>query len=111
MAAGASACTAVAWPPSEAADHLIVSGVSNWGDYALQAALALCLGDLELLQSAEVAEGVIRACTSAGALESMYCTKDFSVDGAPGEASVHLVEIFRTITRVALRPADAGPAD
>lgn len=94
----------------EAADHLIVAGVSNWGGYALQAALALCLGDPELLQSAQVAEGAVRACTSAGALEGMYCTKDFSVDGVPGEVSVHLVEILRTIVRVALRPADVGPA-
>jgi hypothetical protein len=59
---------------------------------------------------AEVAGGVIQACTSAGALESMYCTKDFSVDGASDEVSVHLVEILRTITRMALRPADLGPA-
>jgi D-glutamate cyclase len=93
----------------EAADHLIVSGVSNWGGYALQAALGLCLGAPELPQSGEVAEEVIRACTSAGALESMYCTKDFSVDGVPGEVSVQLADILRTITRVALRPADIGP--
>jgi hypothetical protein len=40
----------------------------------------------------------------------MYCTKDFSVDGVPGDVSVHLVEILRAIARVALRPADVGPA-
>jgi hypothetical protein len=40
----------------------------------------------------------------------MYCTKDFSADGAAGDVLVHLVEILRAIARVALRPADVGPA-
>jgi hypothetical protein len=50
------------------------------------------------------------AASSAGALESMYCTKDFSVDGVPGDVSVPLVEILRAIAQVALRPTDVGPA-
>lgn len=92
----------------EQTDHLIVAGVSNWGGYALEAALALVIG--QQMESPEIAEKVISDCTDAGALESVYCTKQFSVDGTPGAVSTSLVRVMEAMVNVGLAEPDIGLA-
>lgn len=58
------------------ADHLIVSGISNWGCYALLAGLGS-----ELLHSPEEEVDLLVALTGAGALDGVRLESCCSVDG------------------------------
>lgn len=62
------------------ADHVIAAGISNWGAYALSAALSLLSGQL-LIRSPDRERSVLDAIVSAGAVDG--CTKrcEPSVDG------------------------------
>ena len=62
------------------ADYVIPAGISNWGAYALVAALSLLAGRL-LLQSPEHERAVLQAVLAAGAVDG--CTREpaLSVDG------------------------------
>ncbi|WP_153110501.1 glutamate cyclase domain-containing protein [Propionivibrio limicola] len=62
------------------ADYVIPAGISNWGAFALTAALALSSGQL-LLRPPAHERAVLEALSAAGAIDG--CTKEhtFSVDG------------------------------
>ena len=63
-----------------AADHVIAAGISNWGAYALTAALSLVSGQL-LVRPPDHERAVLDAIVRAGAVDG--CTKrcELSVDG------------------------------
>ncbi|GHU32132.1 hypothetical protein AGMMS50256_21730 [Betaproteobacteria bacterium] len=63
-----------------AADHVIPAGISNWGAYALAAALSLLAGRL-LIRTPQHERSVLAAMVAAGAVDG--CTKQcaLSVDG------------------------------
>lgn len=77
------------------ADYVIPAGISNWGAYALVAALSLLAGQL-LLRPPEHERAVLQALLAAGAVDG--CTREptLSVDGLPWDdyAKV-LAEIHR----------------
>jgi hypothetical protein len=62
------------------ADHIIPSGISNWGAYALVAALSVLSGRC-LMQPPEHERAILQSLLAAGAVDG--CTKkcELSVDG------------------------------
>lgn len=77
------------------ADHVIAAGISNWGAYALTAALSLLSGR-PLIRSPEHERAVLDAIVRAGAVDG--CTKrcELSVDGLAWDDYVRTLEdIYR----------------
>lgn len=78
-----------------AADHVIAAGISNWGAYALAAALSLVSGQL-LIRPPDHERAVLDAIVRAGAVDG--CTKrcELSVDGLTWDDYVRTLEdIYR----------------
>lgn len=77
------------------ADYVIPAGISNWGAYALVAALSLLAGQL-LLRPPEHERAVLQALLAAGAVDGCTRAPTLSVDGLPWDdyAKV-LAEIHR----------------
>lgn len=83
-----------------AADHVIAAGISNWGAYALVAAMAELSG--RPLLAAPAVEGVLlEALRAAGAVDG--CTKraDLSVDGIGWEDYAATLAEIHALTRPA----------
>ena len=77
------------------ADHVIAAGISNWGAYALSAALSLLSGQL-LIHSPSHERAVLDAIVRAGGVDG--CTKrcELSVDGlAWDDYACTLEDIYR----------------
>ena len=82
------------------ADHTLACGISNWGGYALAAALSLLSGAL-LLRHPERERDLLTALVEAGAVDG--CTREpgLSVDGLPWEEySRTLHEIYDLTSKV-----------
>ena len=62
------------------ADYVIAAGISNWGGYALVAALSLLSGSL-LLRPPEHERAVLQALLTAGAVDGCTRKAELSVDG------------------------------
>ncbi len=78
-----------------AADHVVPAGISNWGGYALAAALSLLSGRL-LLRSPEHERRVVEAMVAAGAVDGCTRQRTLSVDGLPWDDYANTLEdIFR----------------
>ena len=77
------------------ADYVIAAGISNWGAYALVAALSLLAGRL-LLQPPEHEHTVLQTLLAAGAVDGCTRKPTLSVDGLPWDdyAKV-LADIYR----------------
>jgi hypothetical protein len=79
---------------ASAADHVIVAGTSNFGAYALAAALSLLSGKL-LIQDPARERTVLEAMIAVGAVDGCTHLNELSVDGIPWpEYSRCLEEIF-----------------
>ncbi len=77
------------------ADHVVPAGISNWGGYALAAALSLLSGKL-LLRSPAHERRVVEAMVAAGAVDGCTRQRALSVDGLPWEDYASTLEdIFR----------------
>jgi hypothetical protein len=63
------------------ADATVVAAVSNWGAYAVAAALAATLGRLDILPAAETIERALTACSLAGGRNGH---NDYTDPGADG---------------------------
>lgn len=78
-----------------AADHVVPAGVSNWGGYALAAALSLLSGKA-LLRSPAHERRVVEAMVAAGAVDGCTRQRALSVDGLPWDDYAGTLEdIFR----------------
>jgi len=78
-----------------AADHVVPAGVSNWGGYALAAALSLLSGK-PLLRPPAHERRVVEAMVAAGAVDGCTRQQALSVDGLPWDDYAHTLEdIFR----------------
>ena len=81
------------------ADHVIPAGISNWGAYALSAALAVLSGR-PLLQPAAHERAVLEAMIGAGAVDGCTRQRELSVDGlAWGDYAGTLEDIHRETGR------------
>lgn len=100
-----------------AADYVIPVGISNWGAYALVAALSLLAGRL-LLRAPEHEHAVLAALVASGAVDGCTRINGLSVDGLPwGDYAQTLAEIYRetvsaleTTAGATVRPATIGGA-
>lgn len=63
-----------------AADHVIPAGISNWGAYALAAALSALAGKL-LIKAPQHERAVLQAMVEAGAVDGCTRQRELSVDG------------------------------
>jgi hypothetical protein len=94
------------------ADYVIPAGISNWGAYALVAALSLLTGHL-LSRPPEHERRVLEALLAAGAVDGCTRKQELSVDGIPWEDYVStLIDIdqeVRTTLEAALDVLQTQP--
>jgi hypothetical protein len=74
-------------------DHLVVAPVSNWGGYAVVAALAR-LARQPLLHDADLERRLIESCASAGAADGLTRRREPTVDGLPVAVHAAMVELL-----------------
>jgi hypothetical protein len=89
-------------------DVLVVATMSNWGIYGIEAMLAILLGQPGLPHSPAMTRRIIHACLDAGAMEAMWGTKLYLVDGADGESSESVVQMLGDLVRNTLADATKG---
>ena len=75
-------------------DHLVVSGVSNWGAYAIAAALGR-LAEKPLLHTPEDERRLIEACVAAGAVDGLSRRREATVDALALDVHVAFVRLLR----------------
>lgn len=90
---GARLCTRVR------TDVLLPANTSNWGAYAVEAALAARLGRPELMHSAETERRMIEACVDAHGADGSTGRHILQVDGMPAEVSCAIVTMLGCIVR------------
>mmetsp|Transcript_22919 Transcript_22919/g.55476 ORF Transcript_22919/g.55476 Transcript_22919/m.55476 type:complete len:293 (+) Transcript_22919:34-912(+) len=81
---------------TSAADHLIVASVSNWGGYALAAAVSILSGNRSLLLTSDEETAVVSAVVDAGARDGPTGQEGLFVDGMPLQTSLDVLEDLRT---------------
>ena len=74
------------------ADVLIVASISNWGAHGLAAALAVLIGDPNILHTPEVEGRVQQASAFAGLVDPTTCLSDGFVDGVPERFHIAMVD-------------------
>jgi len=80
---------------SVATEALVVAATSNWGAYAVTAALALLAGRQDLLPDPVVEAAVREACVAAGARDGVTREAVPTVDGTSPEAQSAVLTLLR----------------
>ncbi|MGK5111064.1 MULTISPECIES: glutamate cyclase domain-containing protein [unclassified Geodermatophilus] len=84
-------------------DALVTAGTSNWGCYALVAALAVLVPDragaLRALLDPAVDAAVLAAATAAGGIDGVTGRPGASVDGVPTAEYADLIRALRVLAR------------
>jgi D-glutamate cyclase len=86
-----------------ATDILLPAGVSNWGCYAIQAALAILTERPELAHSAELERHLIKAAAAAGLIDGNTGKCEATVDGMAVEVHAGIVQLLAATVERALR--------
>ncbi len=86
-----------------ASDILVTAAVSNWGCYAIVAALAARLKDPRLVHTPQMEEILLRRGVEIGLINSVDGLIDANVDGIPLSTHLAISEIIEGIVRPALR--------
>ena len=86
-------------------DVVLPAGVSNWGCYAIQAALAMLTGRPELAHSAALEKHLIEAAAAAGLVDGNTGKCEATVDGMPVEVHMGIVQLLAATVERALRKA------
>ena len=86
-----------------ATDVLLPAGVSNWGCYAIQAALAILTGNAELAHTAALEKHLIEAAAAAGLVDGNTGKGEATVDGMPVEVHMGIVQLLAATVERALR--------
>ena len=81
-------------------DIVMSAGVSNWGAYAVTAALAAAVGNIDLLPTPDHEYELVRACIQAGARDGATGQSAASVDGIPAEGHAALLTLMRTLVNI-----------
>jgi hypothetical protein len=77
-----------------ATDHLVVSGVSNWGAYGIVAALGRLTGK-PLLHTPQAERRLIEACAAAGAVDGLSRRRRATVDALDLDVHLAFVRLLR----------------
>ncbi len=83
------------------ADYVIPAGISNWGAFALVAALSLLSGKL-LMRPPEHERAVLKALLAAGAVDGLTRQQTLSVDGLPWDDYASTLADIYEATRASL---------
>lgn len=86
-----------------ATDVLVTAAVSNWGCYAIAAALAARLKMPSLLRAPDMERVLLRRGVEVGLINSVDGVVDANVDGISLETHVAVAEIISAIVRPAFR--------
>ncbi len=89
-------------------DHLIFCAVSNWGGYALAAALGGLLDKPSLLHDVEMEHQLLYASLRGGALDGAYATLIPYVDGTNAAVQKSIVTLLHQIVENGLMTHDRG---
>jgi hypothetical protein len=85
-----------------ATDVLLPCGVSNWGCYGIEAALAILTRKPELAHTAALEKRLIEAAPHVGLIDGPLGRLEATVDGLPLEVHVGIVELLAMTVRRAL---------
>jgi hypothetical protein len=78
-------------------DVLIIAAISNWGTYAVEAALALLTGRREVLHDREIDLRVHVACAAAGAHNDGPLLLDPGTDAVDAPFHGHILDLMRLL--------------
>jgi hypothetical protein len=84
-------------------DVPVVAGVSNWGAYAVGAALAYLLDDPDILHGPPIEEEMLRACAAGGAIDGPTGRPIGWVDGIATDYHVRLIAQLHDLIRYPAR--------
>src|SRR5262249_61891960 len=82
---------------------LLPVGVSNWGCYGIQAALAILTEKPELAHNSSLEKHLIEVAAAAGLVDGITGKCEATVDGMPVEVHMGIVQLLQTIVERALR--------
>lgn len=85
-------------------DVLVPANTSNWGAYAVEAALAALVGKPEIMHSADIERRMIEACVNAHGVDGSTGRHILGVDGMPAEASYAIVAMLGIVVRNGVLP-------
>jgi hypothetical protein len=85
-----------------ATDVVVSASVSNWGAYAIAAALAAKTRDLNVLHTPKLEHTLIDATVRAGARDGATSRAEVAVDGINWEGHTSFVELLRSIVTVSM---------
>lgn len=87
---GARVCAAVG------TDVVFPCGVSNWGCYAIQAALAMLTRRIEFAHTPQLEQRLLTAAVRIGLVDGLHGTREPTVDGLPGEVHLAIVQLLHS---------------
>jgi hypothetical protein len=83
-------------------DVLLVAGCSNWGAYAIAAAMAGQTKNLSLMHTAEIEREMIAECCRAGGVDGFSTGPTMEVDGAPWQTHAAFVQLLRDVVEISI---------
>jgi hypothetical protein len=92
-----------------ATDVLFPVGVSNWGCYAVTAALAIMTGNEDLIHTPDLERRLLEASPQIGLVDGTSGRLEPTADGLPMTTHMSIVELLRTTAQRAIRTGGAKP--
>lgn len=89
-------------------DVTVSAAVSNWGACAVAAALAVLLGDTELLHDKDTEHELIAVTVAAGARDGATSKQAMVVDGIDFVGHLAFVTLLKTVASISIRTAKAA---
>ena len=83
----------------QATDVLLPAGVSNWGGYAIAAALAILTGNPDLAHSSEREQRLLHASPQIGLIDGNTGRLDPTADGMPLAVHLAIVDLLSQVVR------------
>lgn len=84
------------------AQYLVPAAVSNWGAYALVAALAILAGQPSLCLRPDEERRMLHVCAVRGCCDGVRRRGTFGIDGLSGDASIRVVDALRHLVQANL---------
>ena len=92
-----------------ATDVVYPVGVSNWGCYAVAAALAIMTGNADLIHSPDLERRLLEASPQIGLVDGTSGRLEPTADGLPLSTHVGIAELLQTTALRAIRTGGAMP--
>lgn len=83
-----------------AADNIITATVSDWGCYAMIAAIAYLKGDMQIMHDSELEKEVLTVAAKSGMVD-MYGWLIPAIDGFDLKTNMHIVDLMRDCIKYA----------